>query len=187
MVKTKYIIFALFLFIFIIFTGGCVGGNGNPLELVGDWKESHTDIGTAGNGNANSYTEILTFKGDGSFSLFHEEQGNPTGSPLFDVTATGYYYGDPMTTPKMVSIDIKKISLKMDGVDVPEGDATLIMPSFSAVTGSFGGNYWIQSTKPNKLGLTINSGQYIDLRIVDSLGNFYFVLATPRSTIFTKY
>ena len=152
MVKTKYIIFALFLFFFIILTGGCVGGNGNPLELVGDWKYSHSDIGTANEDN--SYTDLLTFKGDGSLVAIHQQQNNIPGSPLIEVTFTGNYYGDPLTSPKMISIDIKNVTVKVNGTDYPAGDG-ITAPSFSSVTGSIGGSYWIESTKPNKLGLKI--------------------------------
>ena len=124
----KKIIILLYLVSTIaLLTIGCNGWNGNPLELVGDWKITK-DLTTT-----NSETCLFTFYSDGTYE-FDQTFSDNTPKIIYK----GNYYGDTTTSPKSLSFSQTSCS------------ANNSVQKYDVV-----GTYVIQYTTPNRLSIKL--------------------------------
>jgi hypothetical protein len=136
MKKAIYLILALALLTLVF---GCTGATGNPLDVVGKWKFVQASQGTA----QDTFTYTITFDNAGTFTAIAADA--PSVGTEKDSTFKGTYFGDPTTTPKVITLNITALSLSN------------VTPDPNAEFGAVTGNYYIEYTATNKLGLSISS------------------------------
>jgi hypothetical protein len=158
--------FSCFIFISVILifiSGSCMGQNGNPLELVGKWEESHSNQGGS---NSINFTNEITFKDDGTF-IEDTTVSNPAINGSLEFVVKGKYYGDPTSVPKLINVEITDLSGTDKGINLPNGDGN--GNNINLHSGSFSGNYFLQYSTPNKLGISIN---FSDISLYSSNNDF---------------